>query len=93
MRLGRLLYIDFITRREASIRRSQRGNSEAIVGEMGGNINKTLTKEANFVKTVNLQKVEAYYASTNNHIYIYIDKNQRSRLSGEATRVLPLGDI
>ena len=29
VRLGRLLYIDFITRREASIRRSQRGNNWA----------------------------------------------------------------
>ena len=32
----------FITRREASIRRSQCDNSEAIVGEMGGSTNKVL---------------------------------------------------
>ena len=32
----------YIALRGASIRRSQRGNSEAIVGEMGGSTNKVL---------------------------------------------------
>ena len=56
-----------ITRREASIRRSQCGNSEAIVGEMGGSTTKMWSFELLF-KIIGFHSIYTIHSSTQRKI-------------------------